>query len=200
MKYAAACLLAQSRHHRRRQVDPVHRHPALGEWQRDPAGADPELERTAGTGQAGQKVDDRIDNAAIEQLCCRLVVPRGNALVEVAVPLHPLTVAPDANSERRLVESRCRSGPGEACDGNRKPAVDVPALDRIYDFYSFNVIPALGRMVAGDAESYRYLVESIRRFPKPQAFAAMLRAAGFARVSFQAMSGGIVTLHSGWRL
>jgi demethylmenaquinone methyltransferase / 2-methoxy-6-polyprenyl-1,4-benzoquinol methylase len=79
-------------------------------------------------------------------------------------------------------------------------SVDVPALDRLYDFYSFNVIPALGRVVAGDAESYRYLVESIRRFPKPQEFAAMLRAAGFARVSFQAMSGGIVTLHSGWRL
>jgi demethylmenaquinone methyltransferase / 2-methoxy-6-polyprenyl-1,4-benzoquinol methylase len=79
-------------------------------------------------------------------------------------------------------------------------SVDVPALDRFYDFYSFNVIPALGRVVAGDAESYRYLVESIRRFPKPQGFAAMLRAAGFARVSFQAMSGGIVTLHSGWRL
>ncbi len=79
-------------------------------------------------------------------------------------------------------------------------AVDVPALDRLYDFYSFNVIPALGGAVAGDSESYRYLVESIRRFPKPQAFAAMLRAAGFARVSHQAMSGGIVTLHSGWRL
>ena len=79
-------------------------------------------------------------------------------------------------------------------------SVDVPALDRLYDFYSFKVIPALGRVVAGDAESYRYLVESIRRFPKPQAFAAMLRTAGFARVSFQAMSGGIVTLHSGWRL
>jgi demethylmenaquinone methyltransferase/2-methoxy-6-polyprenyl-1,4-benzoquinol methylase len=79
-------------------------------------------------------------------------------------------------------------------------SVDVPGLDRLYDLYSFNVIPALGRMVVGDAESYRYLVESIRRFPKPQAFAAMLRAAGFARVSFQAMSGGIVTLHSGWRL
>jgi demethylmenaquinone methyltransferase / 2-methoxy-6-polyprenyl-1,4-benzoquinol methylase len=79
-------------------------------------------------------------------------------------------------------------------------AVDVPALDTLYDFYSFNVIPALGRMVAGDAESYRYLVESIRRFPKPQAFAAMLHTAGFARVSFQTMSGGIVALHSGWRL
>ena len=79
-------------------------------------------------------------------------------------------------------------------------SVDVPALDRLYDFYSFNVIPALGGLVAGDAQSYRYLVESIRRFPKPQAFAAMLRATGFARVAFQAMSGGIVTLHSGWRL
>jgi demethylmenaquinone methyltransferase/2-methoxy-6-polyprenyl-1,4-benzoquinol methylase len=79
-------------------------------------------------------------------------------------------------------------------------AVDVPGLDRLYDLYSFNVIPALGRMVAGDAESYRYLVESIRRFPKPPEFAAMLRAAGFARVSYRTMSGGIVALHRGWRL
>jgi demethylmenaquinone methyltransferase/2-methoxy-6-polyprenyl-1,4-benzoquinol methylase len=79
-------------------------------------------------------------------------------------------------------------------------AVDVPGLDRLYDFYSFNVIPALGRVVASDAQSYRYLVESIRRFPNAESFAAMLRAAGFARVTFQPMSGGIVTLHSGWRL
>jgi demethylmenaquinone methyltransferase/2-methoxy-6-polyprenyl-1,4-benzoquinol methylase len=79
-------------------------------------------------------------------------------------------------------------------------AVDVPGLDRLYELYSFNVIPTLGRMVAGDAESYRYLVESIRRFPNPEAFAAMLRAAGFARVSFQKMTGGVVALHSGWRL
>jgi demethylmenaquinone methyltransferase / 2-methoxy-6-polyprenyl-1,4-benzoquinol methylase len=79
-------------------------------------------------------------------------------------------------------------------------AVDVPGLDRLYDFYSFNVIPALGRMVARDAESYRYLVESIRRFPDPQTFAGMLRGVGFSRVSFQPMTGGIVALHSGWRL
>lgn len=78
--------------------------------------------------------------------------------------------------------------------------VDVPGLDLLYDLYSFNVIPALGGAVAGDAAAYRYLVESIRRFPAPQAFAEMLRAAGFARVSFQRMSGGIVALHSGWRL
>ncbi len=78
--------------------------------------------------------------------------------------------------------------------------VDVPGLDRLYDFYSFNVIPALGGMVTGDAEFYRYLVESIRRFPQPQDFAAMLRTAGFARVAYKALSGGIVALHSGWRL
>src|ERR1700744_3063223 len=76
-------------------------------------------------------------------------------------------------------------------------SVDLPGLDRLYDLYSFNVIPLLGRMVAGDDESYRYLVESIRRFPDPQTFAAMIRTAGFARVSFQRMTGGIVALHSG---
>ncbi|HEY7664780.1 MAG TPA: bifunctional demethylmenaquinone methyltransferase/2-methoxy-6-polyprenyl-1,4-benzoquinol methylase UbiE [Xanthobacteraceae bacterium] len=78
--------------------------------------------------------------------------------------------------------------------------VDVPGLDALYDFYSFNVIPALGRAVTENADAYRYLVESIRRFPPPQAFADMMRAAGFARVSFRRMSGGIVALHSGWRL
>src|ERR1700719_3979644 len=78
-------------------------------------------------------------------------------------------------------------------------AVNVPGLDTLYDLYSFNVIPALGRAVVGDAESYRYLVESIRRFPKPQAFAAMMRAAGFARVSHRLMTGGIVALHCGLR-
>ena len=78
--------------------------------------------------------------------------------------------------------------------------VDVPGLDALYELYSFNVVPALGRVVAGDAEPYRYLVESIRRFPRPNAFADMMRAAGFARVSHRVMSGGIVALHSGWRL
>ncbi|NVN88444.1 MAG: bifunctional demethylmenaquinone methyltransferase/2-methoxy-6-polyprenyl-1,4-benzoquinol methylase UbiE [Rhodopseudomonas sp.] len=78
--------------------------------------------------------------------------------------------------------------------------VDVPGLDKIYDLFSFNVIPQIGRVVTGDAESYQYLVESIRKFPKPNDFAEMIRAAGFARVSYQSLSGGIVALHSGWRL
>jgi demethylmenaquinone methyltransferase/2-methoxy-6-polyprenyl-1,4-benzoquinol methylase len=78
--------------------------------------------------------------------------------------------------------------------------VDVPGLEQLYDLYSFNVIPRIGSMVAGDAEAYRYLVESIRKFPKPQAFARMIAAAGFRRVDVRMMSGGIVALHSGWRL
>jgi demethylmenaquinone methyltransferase / 2-methoxy-6-polyprenyl-1,4-benzoquinol methylase len=76
----------------------------------------------------------------------------------------------------------------------------LPGLDRIYDLYSHNVIPAIGRAVTGDAESYRYLVESIRKFPRPPAFAEMIAAAGFARVKHRIMSGGIVALHTGWRL
>jgi demethylmenaquinone methyltransferase/2-methoxy-6-polyprenyl-1,4-benzoquinol methylase len=79
-------------------------------------------------------------------------------------------------------------------------SVDVPGLDRLYDLYSFNVIPAIGRAVTGDAEAYRYLVESIRKFPRPAAFADMIRGAGFRRVSFRPLTGGIVALHSGWRL
>jgi demethylmenaquinone methyltransferase / 2-methoxy-6-polyprenyl-1,4-benzoquinol methylase len=78
--------------------------------------------------------------------------------------------------------------------------VDVPGLDALYELYSFNVVPAIGRTVVGDAEPYRYLVESIRRFPRPNAFADMMRAAGFSRVSHRVISGGIVALHSGWRL
>ena len=78
--------------------------------------------------------------------------------------------------------------------------VDVPGLDRLYELFSFKVIPPLGRAVTGDAESYQYLVESIRKFARPNAFAEMIRSAGFARVNWQTLSGGIVALHSGWRL
>jgi demethylmenaquinone methyltransferase/2-methoxy-6-polyprenyl-1,4-benzoquinol methylase len=78
--------------------------------------------------------------------------------------------------------------------------VDVPGLDALYELYSFQVIPELGRRVVGDAEPYRYLVESIRRFPDRESFAEMMRRAGFARVSATPLTGGIVALHSGWRI
>ncbi len=78
--------------------------------------------------------------------------------------------------------------------------VDNAALDKIYEAYSFHAIPRLGQLIAGDAEAYRYLVESIRRFPPAEEFRDMIEAAGFERVSFTKMSGGIVAIHSGWKL
>jgi demethylmenaquinone methyltransferase/2-methoxy-6-polyprenyl-1,4-benzoquinol methylase len=78
--------------------------------------------------------------------------------------------------------------------------VDMPGLDRLYDAWSFNAIPRIGRMVTGDEDSYQYLVESIRRFPRPKAFEAMIREAGFSRVTHRALTGGIVNIHSGWKI
>lgn len=79
-------------------------------------------------------------------------------------------------------------------------AVDMPVLDRLYELYSFNAIPAMGSLVVGDADSYRYLVESIRRFPDREAFATMIREAGFDRVKYRSLSGGIAAIHSAWRI
>ena len=79
-------------------------------------------------------------------------------------------------------------------------SVDVPGLDRIYDLYSQHVIPNIGRAVTGDREAYAYLVESIRQFPKPKAFASMIEDAGFRRVTFTSMTGNVVAMHSGWKL
>ncbi len=79
-------------------------------------------------------------------------------------------------------------------------AVQVPGLDRFYDVWSFHAIPQIGAVVAGDRESYRYLVESIRKFPDQARFAEMIRAAGFERVNWRDYSGGIAACHSGWKL
>lgn len=77
--------------------------------------------------------------------------------------------------------------------------VSLPVLDRLYDTYSFRVLPVLGRVVARDADAYRYLAESIRRFPPQERFAQMIGAAGLNQVSWRNLSGGIVALHSAWR-
>jgi demethylmenaquinone methyltransferase/2-methoxy-6-polyprenyl-1,4-benzoquinol methylase len=75
-----------------------------------------------------------------------------------------------------------------------------PALQWVYDRYSYNVIPTMGRVVTGDRDSYQYLVESIRRFPDQAAFARMIRAAGFEQVKYRNLSMGVAALHSGWKL
>lgn len=73
-------------------------------------------------------------------------------------------------------------------------------LQKVYDLYSFNIIPAMGQVVAGDRASYQYLVESIRKFPDQDRFAAMIRAAGFGQVKYRNLTMGIAALHSGWKL
>ncbi|TGQ51196.1 bifunctional demethylmenaquinone methyltransferase/2-methoxy-6-polyprenyl-1,4-benzoquinol methylase UbiE [Mesorhizobium sp. M1C.F.Ca.ET.193.01.1.1] len=78
--------------------------------------------------------------------------------------------------------------------------VDMPLLDRVYEAWSFNAIPKIGKAVTGDGEPYSYLVESIRKFPNQQNFASMITRAGFDRVTFRNYSGGIAALHSGWKL
>jgi demethylmenaquinone methyltransferase/2-methoxy-6-polyprenyl-1,4-benzoquinol methylase len=78
--------------------------------------------------------------------------------------------------------------------------VTWPLLDALYERYSFAVLPAIGRAVVGDADSYRYLAESIRRFPPQEDLARAMEAAGLERATWRDLSGGIAALHSGWRL
>lgn len=78
--------------------------------------------------------------------------------------------------------------------------VNVPVLDQLYDFHSFEVIPRLGQLAAGDRDAYQYLVESIRKFPNQESFAQMVRAAGFDRVTYRNLTGGIAAIHSGWKI
>jgi demethylmenaquinone methyltransferase/2-methoxy-6-polyprenyl-1,4-benzoquinol methylase len=78
--------------------------------------------------------------------------------------------------------------------------VEAPFFGRVYDLYSFTVLPLLGQVVAGDREAYQYLVESIRRFPPQGELARMMAAAGLERVDYRNLTGGIAALHSGWRL
>ena len=77
---------------------------------------------------------------------------------------------------------------------------DWPGFAEAYEAYSTRIIPRIGKAVAGDEASYRYLVESIRRFPRPEEFARMIAAAGFARVGVEPLLGGLVAIHSGWKI
>ena len=125
---------------------------------------------------------------------------------------------PLARSQRRCLHHRVRHpqrhpdrpGPGrsQACPGAGRP-VSLPRVRRpcrcrrcgaAYDAYSFTVLPWLGERVAGDQAAYRYLAESIRRFPDQATFARMIERAGFDRVRYRDLSGGIAALHSAWRL
>jgi demethylmenaquinone methyltransferase/2-methoxy-6-polyprenyl-1,4-benzoquinol methylase len=77
---------------------------------------------------------------------------------------------------------------------------DWPGFSTLYEAFASNVIPRIGKAVADDEDSYRYLIESIRRFPRPQGFKRMVTEAGFVRAAAEPMLGGLVTIHSGWKI
>ena len=113
----------------------------------------------------------------------------------ISFGIRNVTRIPDALAEARRVLK-----PGGRLMVLEFSHMPVPMLQWCYDRYSFNVIPAMGQVVAQDRDSYQYLVESIRRFPDQETFAAMIREAGFGRVQWRNLSMGIAALHSGWKL
>ncbi len=102
--------------------------------------------------------------------------------------------------DRALSEARRVLRPGGRFLCLEFSTVILPVLDRLYDLYSFNILPALGQAVANDRESYQYLVESIRKFPKQEDLAARLTAAGLAQADWRNLTGGVAAIHSGWRV
>ena len=102
--------------------------------------------------------------------------------------------------EKALAEARRVLRPGGRFMCLEFSQVAWPGLDQLYEFYSFKLVPKLGSIIARDAEAYRYLVESIRKFPAQAEFADMIGAAGLGQVKWRNLSGGIAALHSAWRI
>lgn len=102
--------------------------------------------------------------------------------------------------DRALAEARRVLKPGGRFFCLEFSRVAVPGLREAYDVYSFSVLPRLGRVVAGDEHAYRYLVESIRRFPDQNALCGRIAAAGLGRVRYRNLTGGIAAIHSAWRV
>lgn len=146
--------------------------------------------------QAGRT---RPDGAGLRWLCGNAeAVPLPDAAVDaytIGFGIRNVTHLDAALAEAHRV---LRPGGRFLCLEFSQPV--LPLLDRLYDAYSFNVIPRLGALVTNDRGSYAYLVESIRRFPTQRGFAQRIAGAGFSRVSYRNLSGGIAALHSGWRL
>ncbi len=149
--------------------------------------------------RAGQDGDDAFGDDQIMRVCGdaeRLPFDSGAGdAYTIAFGIRNVTDMDAALAEARRV---LRPGGRFACLEFSHPITE--GLQKLYDAYSFNVIPWLGERVADDRESYQYLVESIRRFPAQDAFAARIRAAGFSRVKYENLTGGVAALHMGWKI
>jgi len=102
--------------------------------------------------------------------------------------------------DKALAEARRVLKPGGRFLCLEFSRVEAPVLDTLYEHYSFAILPRLGEFVAGEGEAYRYLAESIRRFPPQAAFAKMIEKAGLSQVKYRNMTGGIAAMHSAWRI
>jgi demethylmenaquinone methyltransferase/2-methoxy-6-polyprenyl-1,4-benzoquinol methylase len=142
---------------------------------------------------------DRGDTSAIQWVC-----GDAEALPLADMSVDAYTIAFGLRNVTRigtaLAEARRVLKPGGRFLCLEFSRVTWPLLDRLYERYSFTMLPAIGRAVVGDANSYRYLAESIRRFPPQEELAQAMEAAGLERATWRDLSGGIAALHSGWRL
>ncbi|HHL22184.1 MAG TPA: bifunctional demethylmenaquinone methyltransferase/2-methoxy-6-polyprenyl-1,4-benzoquinol methylase UbiE [Aliiroseovarius sp.] len=144
----------------------------------------------AEAGQLGDKLDWVVGDA--------MALPFPDASFDVytiSFGIRNVTRIPDALSEAFRVLR-----PGGRLMVLEFSQLPNDGLQKLYDLYSFNVIPKMGKLITGDADSYQYLVESIRKFPDQERFAEMIRAAGFDNVKYRNLSMGIAALHSGWKL
>ncbi len=149
--------------------------------------------------EAGRKRSDLEQEGAIRWACGNAeALPLPDASMDgytIAFGIRNVT-----HIDRALAEARRVLKPGGRFLCLEFSRVEAPILDTLYDKYSFSILPRLGQMVAGDGEAYRYLAESIRKFPPQAQFARLIEQAGLGQVKFRNLMGGIAAMHSGWRL
>jgi demethylmenaquinone methyltransferase / 2-methoxy-6-polyprenyl-1,4-benzoquinol methylase len=150
-----------------------------------------------GEGQKRAETEGRLDR-------CALTVGNAESLAFPDAHFDAYTIAFGIRNvthiDRALAEAYRVLKPGGRFLCLEFSHIPVELAQRIYDAYSFTVIPAVGKVVTGDGQPYRYLVESIRMFPKQEDFAEMIRAAGLSRVTYRNLTGGVVAIHSGWKI